>query len=100
MYSLENKYSEKLLDILKSFADVKEVILYGSRAKNTHTDRSDIDLVIKNSSIDRHYLGKIKMEIDESDIPYNVDLQIFEKIKNPDLISHIQRVGRLVYVQK
>jgi predicted nucleotidyltransferase len=76
---------------------VKEVVLYGSRARGTHTDRSDIDLVIRNSRLDRHQLGKLKLDIDNSAIPYMVDLQIYEAIKNPRLRDHIDRVGVVVY---
>ncbi|MFN4198423.1 MAG: nucleotidyltransferase domain-containing protein [Flavobacterium sp.] len=94
---LDNKTSLLLNQIFEKFSQVKEVVLYGSRAKQTHHDRSDIDLVICNSSIDRSTLGKIKMEIDNSDIPYTVDLQIFEKLKNQDLLDHIQRVGKRIY---
>ena len=66
---LNKKIIEQLIAIFQTYEEVKEVILYGSRAKGTHNERSDIDLAIRNSSIDRHTLGKIKLQIDNSNIP-------------------------------
>ncbi|MCX7948507.1 MAG: nucleotidyltransferase domain-containing protein [Treponemataceae bacterium] len=75
-----------------------EVILYGSRAKGTYTERSDVDLVIKNSSVrDDQLLATLQDEIEESDFPYLVDLQFYEKIQNPALLDHINRRGIVVY---
>lgn len=92
---------EKTLDFLvnyfQTFNLVKEVVLYGSPARGNHTDRSDIDLVIRNSRLDRHQLGKLKLDIDNSDIPHMVDLQIYEAIKNSRLRDHIDRVGVVIY---
>ena len=96
--TLNKNISEELIAIFQSFSEVSEVVLYGSRAKGTHNERSDIDLAIKNSNIDRHTLGRIKLQIDNSNIPYLVDLQIVEKIKNKKLIEHIQRIGKVIYI--
>ncbi|MBK9151600.1 MAG: nucleotidyltransferase domain-containing protein [Saprospiraceae bacterium] len=84
-------------DVFRQFNQVNEVILYGSRASGSCHERSDIDLVIRNSHIDRHTLGYIKMELDNSDIPFLVDIQIFEKIKNPALIDQILKTGKVIY---
>ena len=95
--TIDDKSVDFLTRIFREFPQVKEVILYGSRAKETHHERSDIDLVIRNSEISRQTLGKIKLEIDNSDVPYLVDLQIMENIKNRQLIDHINRVGKMFY---
>ena len=97
---LPKNTADILLSILRNFDQINEVFLFGSRAKGTNHERSDIDLAIKNSEIDRHYLGDLKMELDESDIPYKIDIQIFESIKNKDLRNHILRVGKLIYKKK
>ena len=94
--------SDKELSILRSIFSAHLssgiVIVYGSRAKGTHGRRSDIDLVIKDSTVpDDNILHKIVDEIDESDFPYLVDLQYYEKIKNPALVQHIDRVGEVIY---
>lgn len=95
--ALNKTTTEQLSKIFQSYEQVKEVVMYGSRAKGTHNERSDIDLAIRNSNINRHTLGKIKLQIDNSNIPYLVDLQIVEKIKNPSLLEHIQSIGKVIY---
>lgn len=36
-------------------------------------------------------------DLNNSDIPYLVDLQVLEQIKNPQLKEHILRVGKVIY---
>jgi len=97
-FGLNDKEFSILSLIFSTHLSSGSVIVYGSRAKRTHTDRSDIDLVIKGSAVlDDKVLHEIVDEIDESDFPYLVDLQYYEKIKNPALLQHIDRVGEVIY---
>jgi predicted nucleotidyltransferase len=86
-----------LKNIFSKYENIKEVNLYGSRAKGNHHDRSDVDLVICNSNIDRQLLGNLILEINNSNFPYMVDIQVFENLKNEKLIEHINRVGKVFY---
>lgn len=95
--TLDEKTSHLLTHLFQAHEQVSEVLLYGSRAKGTHHERSDIDLVIRSSEIDWYLLAKIQFEIDNSDIPYVVDLSVLENIKNEGLLAHIRQVGKLVY---
>lgn len=89
-----------LTEIVKKYIKKCELIVYGSRAKGTYTFRSDIDLVIKHSVVaDKQFLANIREDLEESDLPFLVDIQYFETIKNPDLIDHINRVGKTIYQQ-
>ena len=88
---------DQLKNIFEKYSNINKVILYGSRAKGTNTKRSDIDLVIANSQLDRFTLSNIKSEIEESDIPNLVDIQLLEEIDNQELLDHINRVGKVVY---
>jgi predicted nucleotidyltransferase len=86
-----------LKNIFSKYENIKEVNLYGSRAKGNYHDRSDVDLVICNSNIDRQLLGNLILEINNSNFPYMVDIQVFENLKNEKLIEHINRVGKVFY---
>ena len=96
-FGLENSEISYLQTIFKKYENVKVVVLYGSRAKGNFTSRSDIDLVITNSTIDRFVIANILMDIDESNIPYSIDLQDYNTIKNNDLKNHINRLGIQIY---
>jgi len=84
--------------IFRNYSEIKEVKVYGSRAKDTYNDRSDLDLVIINP-VDRKTLGKLWMDINSSDFPMTVDLQVLDHIRNESLKAHINRVGKVIYVK-
>ena len=83
--------------ILVQFPAVKKAVIYGSRAKGTHRPGSDIDLTLFGEALDVDILGHIATLLDESPIPYQVDLSIFEQIEHAGLRDHIERVGQRFY---
>ena len=83
--------------ILADFPAVEKAILYGSRAKGNYRHGSDIDLTLVGHRLDLRMLGAIAARLEESPIPYQVDLSILAQIDNPNLREHIERVGVLFY---
>lgn len=94
---LTAEYNAEIAAIMARHPEIERVVLYGSRAKGTHTDRSDIDLALMGSSIDHQTLGDIKIDLDESDVPLPIDVLIFAMLDNQDLKAHIDRVGLTIY---
>jgi hypothetical protein len=41
--------------------------------------------------------SQIALALDDLLLPYRIDLSVFHQIDNPDLLDHIDRVGRLFY---
>lgn len=76
--------------------EVAEVRLFGSRAKSTHQNHSDIDLAVW-GDIDPLSAQALAAELDELPLPYRYDVQAFDRIKSPPLREHIERVGILLY---
>ena len=95
-FGLAEKSLKILYGILKNYPEVSDVKVYGSRAKGVYSERSDLDLVIMND-ITRKTFGEIWMEINSSDFPLTVDLQVWKDIKNENLKDHILRVGKVFY---
>ncbi|AKJ65540.1 nucleotidyltransferase domain-containing protein [Kiritimatiella glycovorans] len=85
---------ERIMSIFGSEPEVKEVILYGSRAKGTHRPGSDIDLTLKGPNLSPEILTDLMLRMDELLLPYEIDLSIYDRIDNPDLIEHIDRAGK------
>jgi len=83
--------------ILAAHPKVESAIVYGSRAMGNYKTGSDIDLTLMGADLDFDALGSIAGSLDESDIPYKVDLSILANITNPSLVEHIQRVGKVFY---
>jgi len=89
------KKNELILSgIMSKYIRSGSVLIYGSRAKGDFTERSDVDIAIKDCpEIDDRLVAEMTDEIDESDFPYLADIQIYENIKNNKLRNHIDRAG-------
>ena len=84
---------EKIRKIFHKYSQVKEVILFGSRAKGTQREGSDIDIALKGDNIDSRLLTQISIDYDTLYLPWKLDLIVYDTIENPDLKDHIDRVG-------
>ncbi len=86
--------------ILADYPEIEQAILYGSRAKGTYRKGSDIDLTLVGAGLDHRLLTQIAGRLDDSSIPYQVDLSLKSGIDNPNLLAHIERVGVVFYQRK
>ena len=83
--------------ILAECPAVEEAVLYGSRAKGTHSPGSDIDLTLLGEHLLPSHLAQIARQLDESPLPYQVDLSLWSQLDLPALREHIKRVGQTFY---
>ncbi len=91
---------EKINNLLKNFPELEQAILYGSRAKGNFKPASDIDLTLIGKELNSSIIGEIEWQIDDLLLPYTFDISIKNQISNPDLIKHIERVGKVFYERK
>ena len=97
-YGLSERTLATLDSIFRKYPGIKQAILYGSRAKGKFRSGSDIDLaLITDSSFTHTELLRIAGDFEDSDMPYFVDVSIYDKLSNPDLKAHIDRVGKVLY---
>ncbi len=96
-YGLSDAVIEKINTVFSHYPSISKVTLYGSRAKDTYKDGSDIDLSIYAEELDISTLHQIELELDDLLLAYKVDLNIYNKLKNESLKAHIQRVGKPFY---
>ena len=98
-YGLTEEQYAQLLRAIQQFPAIESAIIFGSRAKGTMHERSDIDLAVTGPALDRHQLALLMMVFDESDLPFQVDVKLLSDIQNPALLAHIARVGMAIYPQ-
>ena len=96
-FGLSDQTLAVIRQILADYPAVKKAILYGSRAKGNYRKGSDIDLTLIGDGLDHRILGEIAGRLEESPIPYQVDLSLWEQIDNQNLLDHIERVGVVFY---
>jgi len=86
--------------ILAKYEVVKKVYIFGSRAKGNFSSGSDVDLAIMNNGVTNNDLIRIKSDLDESNLPYFVDVVLYPLLDYAPLKNHIERVGKLIYESK
>ena len=96
-YGLNERDMHTISDILSKHSDVRNVLVFGSRAKGVYHCGSDIDLAIMDENISYQTLRNIQSDMSDSSLPYNVDLINFSAITNQDLKEHILRVGKPIF---
>ena len=100
MTGLSSKELHILQEVFKNFTNIEEVLLFGSRALNTHKKASDIDIAIK-GKLDIQTLSKLKYRLEEdTTLPYFFDVIIYERIDNKELKEHIDKFGKTIYIFK
>ena len=87
----------KILDVLAADPIVARAIVYGSRAKGTARQGSDIDMVVEGVGLNTRHLNSVATALDDLPIPYSIDLSIPDHIDNAALLDHIKRVGVVIY---
>ena len=90
---LKNKHRQTLVDILAANPRVERVVLFGSRAMGTYSPESDIDLALYGDELTLDDLAKLKVRIEETTIPQQVDLVRVTDIDNEKLLRHIREQG-------
>lgn len=97
MFGLKDIHITSIQSVFKNHSNILKAVLYGSRAKGNYRNGSDIDLTLIGQDLNLSTLLKIENELDDLLLPYKIDLSIFCKIENPDLIEHINRIGTVFY---
>jgi predicted nucleotidyltransferase len=96
-FGLSDQTCATIRQILAAYPQIEKAVLFGSRAKGNYKNGSDIDLTLYGPSLDHRLLMSVGSALYDLDIPYTVDLSLFEQIENPALREHIERVGVAFY---
>jgi predicted nucleotidyltransferase len=82
--------------VFRRHPEVLSATLFGSRAKGTHTERSDVDLVVM-GDVTPLRAEAISAELEELPLPYKFEVQAMDHIHHRPLLDHIKRVGVVIY---
>lgn len=89
---------DRLRSVFYQHAGVEKAIIYGSRAKGTYREGSDIDLALAGTVPFTEYL-MILQELDDLNLPWLIDTSFLSDMDNGELIEHIERCGKLLYAK-
>ncbi len=74
---------QMLIEIVSKHLPQAQIFLFGSRARKDNTPQSDIDIAIDNKTkIEPYILSQIKEALEESVIPFTIDVVDLNNISN------------------
>lgn len=87
-HGIEIAHKNKIIALIAALAPHASIYLFGSRARGTHRDRSDIDLALEaDAPLSPFLIGEIMDILEASNIPYKV--QVVD-INDKTLSSHMK----------
>ena len=96
---IEEKYLQILKEIFDKYCPDATILAYGSRIKNEAHSGSDLDLAIKNFDEIEYSLYDIKQAINDSNIPFLVDIFILESLPQ-SFQEEISKENIIIYPSK
>jgi predicted nucleotidyltransferase len=96
-YGIPSSDLDALISELRNNENILEIILFGSRAKGTFNNGSDIDIALKGKNISLKDILDALAETEKLLLPYKLDLVLYDRINEPGLIDHIDRVGVVLF---
>ena len=96
---ISGSQQQRLLAVLTQQADVDAIWLLGSRAMGRERPGSDIDLCVDAAHLSHRDRLRLMADIDDLLLPWTVDLALRHELP-PDLLSHVQRVGRCLWTRR
>lgn len=97
MFGLSDTVIEDIRGVFRKYKNIKQVFVFGSRAKDTYHDGSDIDLAADGEGITYNQLMDIAVQIEDLGLLYKVDVLDYRKQKGTPIGNHIDRVGKIFY---
>lgn len=96
-FGLTEDTIDRIKNVFSGYRQIDRAIIYGSRAMGNFRKGSDIDIALKGKGLTLSTINKILVDLDDLMLPYTFDISDFDQINNLDLISHIDRVGKIFY---
>lgn len=86
-----------LREAIAGHPEIEEAVIFGSRAKGNYKPGSDIDIALKGASVTRRTAAALHSDLEDSYLPYFVDVIDYNTLTNDNLREHIDRVGVRFY---
>lgn len=93
---IADKTLRAMLLVFAAYPELREVILFGSRATGRANERSDIDLATLGVA-DGPRLSQLEADLDNLPAPQKWDVCAYETIKSAPFKKHIDEFGIRIY---
>lgn len=86
-----------ICSVFRCHPNINKVLIFGSRAKGTYLEGSDIDLAAIGENLSFDQLMDINIQLEDLGLLYKVDVVDYNKNAGTPLGEHIDRVGKIFY---
>lgn len=90
---LTERMIESIRSVIAGDERVERVVLFGSRAKGSYREGSDIDLAVHGEGISQRDASIWAEQLEEALFPWSVDVVPITEETDEALLEHIARVG-------
>ena len=98
-FGLSEKNFNAILDALRTFPQVEDVLIFGSRVLGNAKNGSDVDLALRGMQVDERTATAVSALLNEAlPLPFFFDILVFDSIENTDLREHIEKYGRSLFL--
>lgn len=87
----------QLSDLARKY-DADRLVLFGSRARGDHKERSDIDLAV--FGLDYTMASRLRLELEDLPTLLSFNLVCVDEHTSPALLANIDREGVTLYTSK
>ena len=97
MFGLSDTVIEDIRRVFRKYENIQKVLIFGSRAKDTYHNGSDIDLAAIGDGLTYNQLMDIAIQLEDLGLLYKIDVLDYQKQKGTPIGAHIDRVGQIFY---
>lgn len=96
-FGLSSAVISYLHGVFAKYPEIESVLIFGSRAKDTFKEGSDIDLAVIAPAMDNHQFNQLWGELDELPLVFKMDVLHWNQLSNEPLKQKIAHEGRQFY---
>lgn len=98
-YGISDDVIDEIKNVFLHHENIEKVLIFGSRAKGTYSEGSDIDLALVGKDIDYRQMLDISNDMENIGLLYKVDIMDYSKNIGTPIGEHIDRVGKVFYLK-
>lgn len=96
-FGLSAEILEWLRTVFARYPGIERVLVFGSRAKGTYRNASDIDLAVLAPGMDEKTFAQLWNDLDDLPLVFTLDVLHWDRLPAGRIRDHVIRDGRQVY---
>ena len=97
IFGLAERHYNDIMHVFRRYPNIKQVLIFGSRAKGTDKPGSDIDLAVIAPDMDDQEFSRLLNELDALDLVFKLDVLHVDKLGQQNLKDSIMKHGQIFF---